>query len=92
MLLSTLDQITEAALRKLCDDRCPESNSLDFKRELPGNSDKDKQELLKDVCALANADGGDLVYGIEEVAGAAGDVRQSPASCLTLSCRRRAPP
>ena len=71
MLLANFGQLNEAVLRNLCDDRCPESDSLDFKRELPGVLDKDKQELLKDVCSLANADGGDLVYGIEESAGAA---------------------
>lgn len=66
-----MEQISEALLLKLCSDRCPESNTLDFKRELPGSSDKDKHELLKDVCALANADGGDLVYGIAESDGGA---------------------
>lgn len=72
MLLANLEQLTGALLQKLCDDQCPESASLDFKRELPGGLDKDKQELLKDVCSLANADGGDLVYGVEEISGAAG--------------------
>lgn len=78
MLLAKIEQIDEDFLRTLCDDHCPESDSLDFKRELPSGSkqdkdkqDKDKQELLKDVCAFANADGGDLVYGIEEKNGGA---------------------
>lgn len=71
MLLETLDRIDSGLLHKLCADQCPESNTLDFKRELPGGLDKDKHELLKDVCALANTDGGDLVYGVEEKAGVA---------------------
>ena len=71
MLLETLDQVNAEFLRKLCDDRCPESDTLEFKRGIPGGLDKDKHELLKDVCALANSDGGDLVYGIEENAGVA---------------------
>ena len=71
MLLETLDHVNAGLLRKLCDDRCPESDTLDFKRDLPGGTEKDKQELLKDVCSLANTDGGDLVYGIEEDAGTA---------------------
>jgi hypothetical protein len=74
VLLANLEQIDEAALQQLCTDKCPESGSLDFKREPPGNSDKEKNELLKDVCALANADGGDLVYGIAEADGAAGSI------------------
>jgi hypothetical protein len=71
MLLETLDQVTADFLRRLCDDKCPESDTLEFKRIIPGGLDKDKHELLKDVCALANSDGGDLVYGIEESAGTA---------------------
>ena len=71
MLLETLDHVSADFLNKLCDDRCPESDTLDFKRDLPGGLDKDKHELLKDVCSLANTDGGDIVYGIEEKSGAA---------------------
>jgi predicted HTH transcriptional regulator len=76
LLLQKLEDIDADFLRQLCDDKCPESASLDFKRELPRSSkkeeeDKDKQELLKDVCAFANTDGGDLVYGISDKDGAA---------------------
>lgn len=44
---------------------------MEFKREPPGMTDKDKHELLKDVSALANGDGGDLVFGLEEKDGVA---------------------
>lgn len=71
MLLDKLESLNEAKLQELCDESYEESVTLDFKRELPGTSDKDKQEFLKDVCAFANADGGDLVYGITEQSGAA---------------------
>lgn len=74
MLLQNVDQLTDSLLQKLCDDKCPESQTLDFKRELPGNTDKEKHEICKDVAALANTDGGDLVYGIEEENGAAGSI------------------
>lgn len=74
MLLQSLAQVDVSLLQKLCDDRCPESQSLEFKRDLPGNSDKDKHEICKDVAALANTEGGDLVYGVDEKAGAAGSV------------------
>lgn len=88
MLLESLDQLNADLLRKLCDDQCPESDTLDFKRDLPGGLDKDKQELLKDVCSLANTDGGDLVYGIEEKAGAAA-VLKPIASELADAAKRR---
>lgn len=74
MLLDDISQVNAQFLQQLCDDRCPESETLDFKRDLPGNSDKEKHELLKDICALANASGGDLVYGIDEMDGVAATI------------------
>jgi hypothetical protein len=66
-----LQDVDESTLQKLCATRCGESATLDFKRDVPGTSDRDKHEFLKDVCAMANADGGDLVYGVAEVDGVA---------------------
>ncbi|SEM04005.1 Putative DNA-binding domain-containing protein [Variovorax sp. YR750] len=66
MLPYALGQIDAAAFQAICDQRFSESGTLDFKQELTRNDDKGKNELAKDVCALANADGGDLVYGIKE--------------------------
>lgn len=71
MLPLSLDKIDEAFLLELCEEGCPESQTLEFKRELPGKQDQDKHEVCKDVVALANAEGGDLVYGIEEKDGVA---------------------
>ena len=88
MLLQPLDQINEQLLQKLCDDRCPESQTLEFKREIPGSAEKDKHEICKDVAALANTDGGDLVYGIEEHAGAAGAIQPITAEPADAAMRR----
>ena len=59
-------KVDEALLTTVCIEHWPESQTLDFKRLLPANDEKGKQEFLKDVCAFANAGGGDLVYGIQE--------------------------
>lgn len=48
-----------------------ESGSLDFKRDLEIRSDEQKREFLADVSAFANAQGGDLIFGIAEVGGLA---------------------
>lgn len=48
-----------------------ESRTLDFKRDLPGGKDDDVKEFLADLTALANTNGGDLVYGVEEKAAVA---------------------
>jgi hypothetical protein len=46
-----------------------EGRTIEYKRELPGNSDSDKKEFLADVSSLANTAGGDLVLGVEEAEG-----------------------
>ena len=49
--------------------RSGESQTLEFKSELPAFSDRGKAEFLKDVCAMANASGGSILYGIAEIDG-----------------------
>jgi Putative DNA-binding domain len=65
MIPAEINGLREANLMALCDDRVAESRTLDFKRSL-GRDDPAKKEFLKDVVAMANDAGGDLVYGIEE--------------------------
>lgn len=51
-----------------------ESEVLEFKSELPAFNDKGKAEFLKDVCAMANASGGAILYGIQELDGCASNL------------------
>jgi len=75
MINVPLDKVSYEILEELRRNRTSESATLDFKQQLPGVSDKDKHEFLKDACALANAEGGDLIYGIAEGDdGVAGDI------------------
>lgn len=62
---------TAASIKRLVENSIEEGQSLEFKAMLPDRSDRGKAELLKDVVGLANADGGSIIYGIEEKAGAA---------------------
>ena len=71
MLPLTLPQLTEAFLAQVCEEQWPETQTLEFKAILPLNGEDARQEFRKDVCALANADGGDLVFGISEKGGRA---------------------
>lgn len=71
MLPYPLEQLDELKLQQICEERTSETLTLEFKRHLPGKASADKLEFLKDVAALANAEGGDLVYGIEEQDGCA---------------------
>ncbi|MDN2669780.1 ATP-binding protein [Janthinobacterium sp. SUN026] len=71
MLKIDINSIDENYLRQLCEDACPESETLDFKRQLPSKADHDKTEISKDICALANSEGGVIIYGIDEKDGVA---------------------
>lgn len=71
MLDNNFNSISKQLLERVCSEAWPESQTLDFKALAYGKSDDDKLELAKDVCAFANADGGDLVLGISEKSGSA---------------------
>ena len=57
--------ITEKDLLDLIETKSPESKNLEYKRQLPDNSESGKIKFLKGVTAFANTVGGDLIYGIE---------------------------
>lgn len=65
------DAICETDLAELVAGQVPEGLHLDYKRETYGSRDDNKKELLKDVSAFANANGGHIVIGIDETEGVA---------------------
>lgn len=69
MILKPLEQIAEDDLLALITNAVSEGRTIDYKRELPGNSDGDKKEFLADVSSFANTSGGDLVFGMDEAEG-----------------------
>lgn len=81
------NELNENVLQTLCDEATSESLTLEFKRELPGKELDHKGEFLKDVSAMANADGGDIVYGIEEKGGVAFKIL--PLQIITTDAEER---
>lgn len=65
MITKPLATLTETDLRRLIDEKVPESKQIEYKRELPDGSDKGTVSFLRAVTAFANTQGGDLLYGIE---------------------------
>ena len=63
MLPNNLSDVSLNDVKTLRDNRVMESRSPDFKAERIGGSDGDKCEFVADVCAFANASGGDLRLG-----------------------------
>lgn len=78
----SIDEIDEAFLQSLVDDKITEMKTLDYKRQLPCRYDdganrfiwpgkesskkRQKIEFLKDISSFANADGGVIIYGIDD--------------------------
>lgn len=71
MIDQPIDAIDEATLRRLVNNQVAEGRDLEFKRELPAGGDEASREFLADVTAFANAQGGDIVYGLDEANGVA---------------------
>jgi len=65
MIQHPFEHITLADLQGLIDNDIRESKTIEYKRDLPGSSDSDKNNFLSAVSSLANTEGGDLIYGIE---------------------------
>jgi predicted HTH transcriptional regulator len=70
----SLDLVQEVDLQVLVDNKVREIKTVEYKQGLPGNSDGEKREFLYDISSLANASGGDLIYGMKEIDGVAAEV------------------
>jgi hypothetical protein len=66
MLPLDLTELTASHIESLVESEVPESLTLEYKQELPSQQSEKKREFLYDIAAMANAAGGDLVYGIAE--------------------------
>lgn len=55
---------TKADLDRIVDERLEEATTLEFKRQLPPSGSND--DVSKDLAAMANTEGGLIVYGIEQ--------------------------
>ena len=69
MIPGRFDDLSWADIERLHANQRPEDRQLDYKRDPVGPRDEDKKEFLADVSALANAAGGDIVFGVEENGG-----------------------
>lgn len=67
------DAVDEADLLALVAARAPETRTLEFKREI-GRGNTATAEFLRDLTAMANAQGGDLLIGVIEEEGVAAAV------------------
>ncbi len=59
-------ELNEEDLKSLIDDQVSEGKSIEYKQALPGTSDSDKKEFLKDISSFSNTAGGYIFFGISE--------------------------
>jgi hypothetical protein len=71
MLPLALTDVDASLIQRACNERWAEGPRLEFKRQLPGKDNSARNEFLKDVTAMANSEGGDLIYGVDECEGTA---------------------
>jgi hypothetical protein len=72
MIPKSFEAISKADIDALVANAVPEVKTIEYKEGLPGNTDTDKKEFLKDASSFANASGGDIIYGMQEKRDAAG--------------------
>jgi hypothetical protein len=61
-----LDKIDKKVIEALVINKVSERRTLEYKQELPSQSDEAKREFLSDVASFANSGGGDILYGIAD--------------------------
>jgi len=66
MINKKIGQISLQDINDLIDNQVSEGRTIDYKRELSLSTPDQKKEILYDISSFANANGGDIVFGVEE--------------------------
>ncbi len=74
MLKENIKDIKISDIEQLISQSVVENKTIEYKQNLPENSDTDKKEFLADVSAFANTNGGYLIYGVSESSGKPTDI------------------
>lgn len=64
MINKQLNKVDLDDLNNLIQNAVLEGKTIEYKHQLPGDSDSDKKEFLADVSSFANTSGGDLIFGM----------------------------
>lgn len=85
MINKPFDAIDKADIDALVADSVNESKTLEYKQQLPGNSDDERREFLADMSSFGNASGGDVIFGIREALDANGNKTGFPESVQPIT-------
>jgi len=64
MINKQLNKVDLDDLNNLLQNAVLEGKTIEYKDQLPSNSDADRKEFLADVSSFANTSGGDLIFGV----------------------------
>lgn len=80
MFNKTIENLKFEDIEWLVQNGVTENQNLEYKREVWGNTDANKKEMLKDIVSMANRYGGYIIIGIEEESetGKAGAINNIP--------------
>lgn len=62
-----LNEVAEGDLQQLIQEKIRERQTLEFKRDSYARNDDGTREMLRDISAMANAYGGDILLGVKTV-------------------------
>lgn len=88
MILKPIGQIEKSDIKALIDNAVREGRRIEYKRKLPGTTDDDKREFLADISSFANASGGDLIIGVDEVEGVPTEAKGLANAHVDADCLR----
>jgi len=66
ILKGKTDEITLTDIKNLIENEVPEGRTIEYKADLNIKNDEERREFLADISSFANADGGDIIFGITE--------------------------
>lgn len=95
MLTRPIEALEEGDIQRLVDNQVSEGRTIEFKRDLPGDAPEARTKFLAAVTSFANAQGGDLLYGVDAPNGMAAavpgvEVADVDAATLRLEEKLRA--
>lgn len=64
--LSEIKSLNIDIIKRLVDNKIPEGKLIDYKESLSVSTVEEKKEFLADISSFANAEGGNLIYGVRE--------------------------
>ena len=85
MIEKAFGSIEKKDIDLLVQDGVREGRTLEYKASLPGTSDGERQEFLRDVASLANAAGGDIIFGVTDSRDASGKPTGIPDQATGLA-------